>query len=92
MDKLIMSKKEREQLIVFKQLKARQITQKVAAQLLDISVRWVRKKLTAFYSRETSSKSIMPNLLFRLLKREMLIVQFRIMICISSFALSKSAL
>ena len=44
MDKLIMSRKEREQLTVFKRLAAGEITQVAAAQSLRISTRWIRKK------------------------------------------------
>jgi len=48
MGKLIMSKKEREQLIVFKRLNYGEITQIAAAQMLNISDRWVRKKLKRY--------------------------------------------
>jgi len=48
MDKLNMSKKEREQLGVFQQLKSGQITQSEAAELLNISERWVNKKLKRY--------------------------------------------
>ena len=48
MEKLIMSKKEREQLSVFKKLNCGEITQVAAAQMLDISDRWVRKKLKRY--------------------------------------------
>lgn len=48
MDKCIMSKKEREQLIVFKKLEAREITQTVAAQLLGMTQRGVRKKFKRY--------------------------------------------
>ena len=48
MDKLIMSKKEREQIVIFKRVQAGEISQKVAAQSLNISERWVRKKLKRY--------------------------------------------
>ena len=48
MDKLIMSRKEREQLKVFEKLVAGEITQAVASQMLDVSERWVRKKLKRY--------------------------------------------
>ncbi|EKD23204.1 MAG: putative transposase protein [uncultured bacterium] len=44
MDKLIINRKEREQLIMLKQVKDGQITQAVAAKRLDMSVRGLRKK------------------------------------------------
>lgn len=49
MDKLIMSRKEREQLGVFKKLVAGEMTQATAAQVLQISERWVRKKLKRYH-------------------------------------------
>lgn len=48
MDKLIMSRKEREQLKVFEKLAAGEITQAAAAQMLKISTRWARKKLKRY--------------------------------------------
>ena len=48
MDKLIMSRKEREQLTVFKKIEDGEITQTTAAQMLNISDRWVRKKLQRY--------------------------------------------
>ena len=44
MDKLIMSKKEREQLKMFEKLVAGEITQAVAAEMLNMSERGIRKK------------------------------------------------
>ena len=44
MDKINMSKKEREQLVVFEKLKTGEITQKEAGLRLGISTRWVRIK------------------------------------------------
>jgi len=48
MEELIMSKKEREQLIVFEQLKNGEITQLVGAYKLGVTVRWVRKKFKRY--------------------------------------------
>jgi len=48
MDKLIMSKKEREQLKVFEKLATGEITQVVAAQMLNMSERGIRKKLRRY--------------------------------------------
>lgn len=48
MDKLIMSRKEREQLNVFQRLEAREITQAAAALMLNISDRWIREKLKRY--------------------------------------------
>jgi hypothetical protein len=50
MGKLIMSNKEREQLVlvVFKKLQNSEISRSVAARLLDISVRWLRDKYNRF--------------------------------------------
>ena len=48
MDKLIMSKKEREQLTVFNKLNTGEITQVIAAQMLNLSVRWTRKKFKRY--------------------------------------------
>jgi len=48
MDKLIMSRKEREQLKVFEKLVAREITQVVASQMLNVSDRCIRKKLKRY--------------------------------------------
>jgi transposase len=48
MDKLIMSRKEREQLKVFEKLEAREITQLVAGQMLNMSDRNVRKKFKRY--------------------------------------------
>jgi hypothetical protein len=48
MDKLIMSRKEREQLVIFKRLDKKEITQASAAQMLSMSVRGVRKKLKRY--------------------------------------------
>lgn len=48
MGKLIMSNKEREQLVVFKKLQNSEISRSVAAKLLDISVRWLRDKYNRF--------------------------------------------
>jgi transposase InsO family protein len=48
MGKLIMSNKEREQLVVFKKLQNSEISRTVAARLLDISVRWLRDKYNRF--------------------------------------------
>lgn len=48
MDKLIMSRTEREQLTVFEKLKMKEITQIAAAQMLSISDRWIRKKLRRY--------------------------------------------
>ena len=51
MGKLVMSKKEREQLKVFEKLAANEITQIASAQMLKVSSRWVRKKLKRYKSR-----------------------------------------
>jgi len=48
MDKFIMSRKEREQLKVFEKLAAREITQAVAAQMLNMGERGIRKKLRRY--------------------------------------------
>ena len=48
MGHITMSRKEREQLTVFKKLDAREITQTAAAQMLNVSERWVRKKLKRY--------------------------------------------
>lgn len=48
MEHIIMSRKERTQLIVFEKLKERQITQAEAALQLGISERWVRKKFKRY--------------------------------------------
>jgi len=48
MDKLIMSKKEREQLKMFEKLVAGEITQAVAAEMLNMSERGIRKKLRRY--------------------------------------------
>ncbi len=48
MDKLTMSRKEREQITVFKKLKSGEITQNIAAEMLTISERWVREKLKRY--------------------------------------------
>jgi len=45
MDQFIMSRKEREQLIIFKKLDKKEITQEVAAQMLNMSERGIRKNL-----------------------------------------------
>lgn len=44
MEHIIMSKKEREQLIVFEKIKRGDITRLEAALQLDVSERWIRKK------------------------------------------------
>ena len=51
MDKLIMSEKEREQLKVFERLVRGEITQAAAAQMLNISDRWIREKLKRYRAR-----------------------------------------
>jgi transposase len=48
MEHLIMSKKEREQLLVFEKLKKGEITQVEAAFKLEISTRWVRSKIQRY--------------------------------------------
>jgi transposase len=48
MGKLIMSKKERDQLRIFENLANGEIKQSVAAQMLNISARWVREKLKRY--------------------------------------------
>ncbi len=48
MDKIIMNRKEREQLIVFKKLAEGEVTQEVAAQMLKITPRWVQAKLKRY--------------------------------------------
>lgn len=50
MDHIIMSKKERTQLIVFEKLKNKEITQVVAACQLNITARWVRDKFKRYVS------------------------------------------
>ena len=51
MENIIMSAKEKEQVIVFEQLKRSEITQETAAQMLNVSVRWVRKKFKRYLSQ-----------------------------------------
>ncbi len=48
MDKLIMSRKEREQLKVFEKLAAGEISQAAAGQMLNMTDRWIRKKLKRY--------------------------------------------
>jgi transposase InsO family protein len=48
MDKITMNRKEREQLIVLNRVENKEISQKTAAQMLGISVRWVREKLNRY--------------------------------------------
>jgi transposase len=48
MDKIIMSRKEREQLKVFEKLVAGDLTQKAAGQMLNVSDRWIRTKLKRY--------------------------------------------
>jgi len=48
MGKIIMSLKEKEQALVFEQLKRKEISQVVAAQMLKVSERWVRTKLKRY--------------------------------------------
>lgn len=48
MGKIIMSLKEKEQVLVFEQLKRKEISQVVAAQILKVSERWVRTKLKRY--------------------------------------------
>jgi hypothetical protein len=48
MDKFIMSRKEREQLAVFKKLDKKETTQAIAAQMLTMSERGLRKKLKRY--------------------------------------------
>lgn len=48
MDKFIMSRKEREQLKIFEKLISGEITQVVAGQMLNVSDRWIRKKLKRY--------------------------------------------
>jgi hypothetical protein len=48
MGNIIMSSKEREQAKVFDRLKRGEITQKIAAEILEISDRWVRTKFDRF--------------------------------------------
>ena len=51
MDKLIMSRKERKQQKVFERVTQGDITQAAAAQMLNISDRWVREKLKRYRSK-----------------------------------------
>ena len=48
MDKLIMNRKEREQLSIFKQLKLGEINQGLAAMKLGFTTRWVREKFKRY--------------------------------------------
>lgn len=48
MGKLIMNNKEREQLIVFKRLDEKEISQAIAAEILHMSIRWVRTKFKRY--------------------------------------------
>jgi len=51
MENIIMSLKEKEQVVVFEQLKRGEISQVIAAQMLSFSDRWVRKKLKRYLAR-----------------------------------------
>lgn len=48
MDKLIMSRKEREQISVFEKLITGEMTQAAAGQMLGLSERWIRKKVKRY--------------------------------------------
>lgn len=50
MDKFIMSRKERELLVIFRKLEKKEITQAVAAQMLNMTERGLRKKLKRYRS------------------------------------------
>lgn len=54
MDKLIMSRKEREQLKVFEKLEAGEITQVIAGQMLNMSDRNIRKKIKSYREKGDS--------------------------------------
>jgi hypothetical protein len=54
MDKLIMSRKEREQLKVFEKLEAGEITQVIAGQMLNMSDRNIRKKIKRYREKSDS--------------------------------------
>ncbi len=51
MGNIIMSLKEKEQVVVFEQLKRKEISQIVAAQMLKISSRWVSTKLKWYLNK-----------------------------------------
>jgi hypothetical protein len=51
MRKLIMSRKEMEQIKVFERLKRNEITQVLASHLLKVSTRWVRKKFKRYLAQ-----------------------------------------
>ena len=48
MDKLIMNEKERKQFIMFEKIVQEEVSQKVAARRLNVTGRWVRKKLKRY--------------------------------------------
>jgi hypothetical protein len=48
MENIIMSLKEKEQVVVFEQLKRKEVSQAMAARMLKMSDRWVRKKLKRY--------------------------------------------
>ncbi len=48
MGNIIMSKQESKQLLIFEKLKRKEITQAIAAQILDLSERWVRTKFRRY--------------------------------------------
>ncbi len=54
MDKIIMSKKELEQIRILEILSRKEITQKDAAELMGISERQVRRKLRVFHGQVPS--------------------------------------
>ena len=54
-----MNKKEREQLVIFNQLKERQISQKEVACKLRFSTRWVRKKKQRYFKHGDKGNNIL---------------------------------